>query len=87
MALAQQSYTVIESASFVTVCANFIGQTERVILVTMTTIQGTAQGMYTIKIYFTFTDMMTRSLYITPPLCTTLFLLQLQMIILQLQHN
>ena len=46
VSLVQQSYTVIESANFVTVCANFIGQTERDILVTMTTIQGTAQGMY-----------------------------------------
>ena len=46
MSLVQQSYTLIESANFVTVCANFIGQTERDVLVTMTTIQGTAQGMY-----------------------------------------
>ena len=46
MSLVQQSYTVIESASFVTVCANLTGQTERDVLVTMTTIQGSAQGMY-----------------------------------------
>ena len=46
MSLIQQSYTVIESASFVTVCAVLTGQTERDVLVTMTTIQGTAQGMY-----------------------------------------
>ena len=41
----QQSFTVIESASFVTVCVFLTGQTERDILVTMTTVQGTAQGM------------------------------------------
>ena len=46
MSLVQQSYTVIESISFVTVCANLTGQTERDVLVTMTTIQGTAQGKY-----------------------------------------
>ena len=46
MALTQQSYTVIESASFVTVCANLTGQTERDVLVTMATIPGTAQGKY-----------------------------------------
>ena len=44
--MVQQSYTVIESTSFVTVCAFLTGQTERDILVTMTTVQGTAQGMY-----------------------------------------
>ena len=46
MSLVQQSYTVIESISFVTVCANLTGQTERDVLVTMTTIQGTAQGKH-----------------------------------------
>ena len=46
MSLVQQSYTVIESASFVTVCAMLIGQTERDVLVTIMTIQGTAQGKY-----------------------------------------
>ena len=46
MSLVQQSYTVIESASFVTVCAMLTGQTERDVLVTMTTMQETAQGMY-----------------------------------------
>ena len=46
MGLVQQSYTVIESASFVTVCAILTGLTERDVLVTMTTVQGTAQGMY-----------------------------------------
>ena len=44
--MVQQSYTVIESTSFVTACAFLTGQTERDILVTMTTVQGTAQGMY-----------------------------------------
>ena len=44
--LVQQSYTVIEPASFVTVCAFLTGQSERGVLVTMTTVQGTAQGMY-----------------------------------------
>ena len=43
--LVQQSYTVIESASFVTLCAVLTGLTERDVLVTMTTVQGTAQGM------------------------------------------
>ena len=43
--MVQQSYTVIESASFVTVCAVLTGQSERDVLVTMTTGQGTAQGM------------------------------------------
>ena len=44
--MVQQFYTVIESASLVTVCAFLTGQTERDVLVTMTTVQGTAQGMY-----------------------------------------
>ena len=48
MSLVQRSYTVIESISFVTVCATFTGQTAsgRDVLVTMTTMLGTAQGMY-----------------------------------------
>ena len=44
--MVQQSYTVIESASSVTVCAFLTGQIERDVLVTMTTVRGTAQGMY-----------------------------------------
>ena len=44
--MVQQSYTVIESAGFATVCVFLTGQTERDILVTMTTVQGTAQGMH-----------------------------------------
>ena len=46
MGLVQQSYTVIESASSVTVCAFLTGQTERDVLVTMMAVQGTAQGMH-----------------------------------------
>ena len=48
VSLVQQSYTVIESISFVTVCATLTGQTAsgRDVLVTMTTMLGTAQGMY-----------------------------------------
>ena len=46
MGLVQQSYTVIESANSVTVCAFLTGQTERDVLVTMTTVQETAQGMH-----------------------------------------
>ena len=38
--LIQQSYTVIESASPVTVCAVLTGLTERDVLVTVTTVQG-----------------------------------------------
>ena len=46
MSLIQQAYTVIESISFVTVCATLTGQTGRDVLLTMTTMQRTAQGMY-----------------------------------------
>ena len=55
MGLVQQSYTVIESASPVTVCGFLTGQTERDVLVTVATVQGTAQGMH-------FLDLLSHSL-------------------------